>query len=104
MIQDQTSQAVKQTTLPNPNVRGECQIQASPFCEPGAGRQRMNPTDMLQRDTAFQDYASICDSCYDHQADAYVAELHTDDRDDAGHALHGRQYCSRIECQIGDGA
>lgn len=62
--------------LPDPNVSGPCQVQASPFCEPSAGAQRYNPTDMLQSATAFRTPVMICQPCYDAQADLFVATTH----------------------------
>jgi hypothetical protein len=62
--------------LPDPNITGPCQVQSSPFCEPSAGAQRMNPTDMLEIETAFQGYVQICQPCYDHQADLFIAVRH----------------------------
>lgn len=64
------------SALPDPNITGPCQVQASPFCEPSAGQQRLNPTDMLQSATAFRASVMICQPCYDVQADLFVATTH----------------------------
>ena len=64
-----------QSNTPDPNITGPCEIQSSPFCD-GQGRQRLNPTDMLQNATAFRAYAPICQPCYDHQCDVYLERTH----------------------------
>jgi hypothetical protein len=62
--------------LPDPNITGPCQVQASPFCEPSAGRQRMDPMDMAEPETSFRAYTMICQPCYDARADLFVATVH----------------------------
>lgn len=64
-----------ESNLPNPNIVGPCNLQASPLCD-NQGRQRMDPMDMLSNDTAFRGYVSACTYCYDARADAYVAQAH----------------------------
>ena len=61
--------------IPDPNVTGPCQLQASPFCT-GEGIQRMDPMDMLQADTSFAGYVSACLVCYETRADLYIKEVH----------------------------
>lgn len=61
--------------LPNPNITGPCQLQATPFCE-NVGIQRLDPMAMLTPETAFAVYLSACLSCYEARADQYIAEVH----------------------------
>lgn len=75
LIQSQTEQAIRETGLPQANVTGPCQIQSSILCT-GEGIQRMNPLDMLARDTSFQGYASCCLPCYEANADEFVRVTH----------------------------
>lgn len=70
------SQALALNNLPDPDITGPCQVQSSPFCTT-QGQQRMNPMDMLDTETSFRVYAPICQPCYDHQADMYVAAVHS---------------------------
>lgn len=62
--------------LPDPNITGPCQLQASILCEPSAGRQRMDPMDMAKTETSFQGYVMCCQPCYDAQADEYIRVTH----------------------------
>lgn len=62
-------------TLPDPNLTGPCNLQASPFCD-NQGRQRLDPMDMLDAGKAFAEYTSACDICYDARADEYVSRVH----------------------------
>lgn len=62
--------------LPDPNVTGPCQLQASILCEPSAGRQRMDPMDMAAPETSFRGYVMCCQPCYDAQADEYIRVTH----------------------------
>lgn len=89
-MEQASSEAVRQVTaiafpvqlsyathgLPDPNLVGPCQSQSSPFCEPGNGRQRMDPMDMAETETAFRGYLQMCQACYDSQADLYVRYTH----------------------------
>lgn len=62
-------------SLPDPNLTGPCNLQASPFCD-NRGRQRLDPMDMLDASTAFAGHVSACDPCYEVRADQYVAQVH----------------------------
>ena len=62
--------------LPDPNLTGPCQLRSSVLCEPAAGRQRMDPMDMAQSETAFRGYVMCCDPCYDAQADLFIRTTH----------------------------
>jgi hypothetical protein len=62
--------------LPDPNIVGPCQSQSSLLCEPGNGRQRMDPMDMAETETAFRGYLQMCQPCYDSQADLFVRYTH----------------------------
>lgn len=75
MFQEMTDTAVRQTTLPNPNITGPCELQSSPFCTT-QGAQRMNPMDMLDTETAFRNHVFACQTCYDTNADRFVAQVH----------------------------
>jgi hypothetical protein len=76
-VRDAIAQAAElnASTLPDPNITGPCQLQASPFCEQ-TGIQRMDPMDMLAPETSFAGYVSACLTCYEVRADMYVAEVH----------------------------
>ncbi len=63
------------STLPDPNITGPCEVRASLMCD-GAGRQRYNPMDMAQTETSFRAFSMICQPCYDHKADAFIALTH----------------------------
>jgi hypothetical protein len=64
------------SALPDPNITGPCQLQASILCEPSEGRQRMNPMDMASAKTAFTGHVMCCQPCYDAQADEYIRVTH----------------------------
>ncbi len=61
--------------LPDPNITGPCQSQASAFCTQ-VGTQRMDPMDMAETETAFRGYTQMCQPCYDAQSDEYVRVTH----------------------------
>lgn len=62
--------------IPDPNITGPCQVQSSVLCQPSEGSQRLNPTDMLNVNTAFTTYTLICPFCYEHQSDLFIAKTH----------------------------
>jgi hypothetical protein len=66
-----------QGTLPDPTVTGPCQVQATFMCTTEAAGERLNPLAMLPGSTVPAGYVPMCQSCYDHLADAYVAAMHT---------------------------
>jgi hypothetical protein len=66
----------RQSTLPDPNVKGPCQAQAHWTCTGQAAGERLNPLAMLPGSTVSSEYVLICQPCYDHLADSYVATLH----------------------------
>jgi len=70
-----TEAALRESALPNPNLIGPCNLQASAFCD-NQGRQRLDPMDMLDTARAFAEYTSACDICYDARADEYVSRVH----------------------------
>lgn len=61
--------------LPDPNLTGPCQLQASPFCL-HVGGQVMDPMDMTRTETAFRAYVHGCLPCYEAQADEFVRVTH----------------------------
>jgi hypothetical protein len=63
-------------SLPDPNITGPCQVQASILCKPSEGRQRMDPMDMAAPETSFRAYVMCCQPCYDAQADEYIRVTH----------------------------
>lgn len=64
-------------TLPDPTVTGPCQVQATFMCTGEAEGERLIPTSMLP-DALIPGplYAPMCQPCYDHLADSYLAALH----------------------------
>jgi hypothetical protein len=64
-----------QSALPDINATGPCQVQATFMCT-RVGRIRLNPLAMLP-DSTVKPYASVCQACYEHLADQYVAEVHS---------------------------
>jgi hypothetical protein len=64
------------SALPDPNITGPCEVQASPFCQLSAGAQRMDPMDMASQKTAFTGYVMCCQPCYDAQADEFIRVTH----------------------------
>lgn len=63
--------------LPDPTVTGPCQVQATFMCTGQAAGERLIPTSMLP-DSLIKGplYAPMCLPCYEHLADAYIAETH----------------------------
>lgn len=62
-------------TFPDPTIAGPCQVQSSLNCT-GEGIERLNPTDMLNVNTAFTSYTQMCLPCYEHQTDGFIAKAH----------------------------
>ena len=79
MIEAQTAAALRQVGLPDPTVKGPCQAEATFMCTGEAAGERLIPQSMLpteDRPRTGPIYQPMCQPCYDHLADAYVATVH----------------------------
>jgi hypothetical protein len=64
------------SVLPDPTVTDPCQAQATFMCTGQAAGERLNPLAMLPGSRVPNGYVPMCQPCYDHLADSYVAQVH----------------------------
>lgn len=60
---------------PDPTKTGPCELKLSFTCT-GAGYERLDPRDMLARETSFREPKISCIQCYEMAADIFIERSH----------------------------